>query len=132
MRIKANEATHQRPEGDRLIDAPLVELNLPASILQIKNESTWHQSDRNSITLFKSSSMRIVLIGLRAQAEMKPHKANGQLSVQVIEGEIIFATDTQQVNLKVGQMISLHENIAHSVEAVEDSFILLTLAMPNH
>lgn len=64
MEIKANEATSQRPEGNRLLNAELVEMNLEEFIDQIKSETTWDNSDRNSITIFKSETMRIVLMGL--------------------------------------------------------------------
>lgn len=131
MQNKSNDATPQRPEGDRPLNAPIVEMNLNQFIDQIKSETTWADSDRNSITLFKSDTMRIVLMGLHEQAELKTHKANGIISVQVIEGEINFATEQQAVTIEKGQMIALQENILHSVKAVTDSFFLLTLAMSN-
>lgn len=131
MTNKSNEATPLRPEGDRPLNAALVEMNLNQFIDQIKSETTWAESDRNSITLFKSHSMRIVLMGLHEQAELKTHKANGIISVQVIEGKINFNTEQQEVTMEKGQMIALQENILHSVKAKTDSFFLLTLAMSN-
>lgn len=131
MENKSNDATPQRPEGDRILNAPLVEMNLEEVIKQIKSETTWADSDRNSVTLFKSDSMRIVLIGLHENAELKPHKANGVISVQVIEGKIEFTADEQITYLEQRQMIALQENIIHSVKALTESFFLLTLAMNN-
>ena len=75
--------------------------------------------------------MRIVLLGLHENAELKSHKANGVISVQVIEGEVVFTVDEHASFLKKGQMVALHENIFHSVKAVKESFFLLTLAMSN-
>ena len=92
MENKSNDATPQRPEGERTLNAPLVEMNLQEFMEQIKNEPTWVDSDRNSITIFKSDAMRIVLIGLHEHAELKPHKANGTISVQVLAGKIKFTT----------------------------------------
>ncbi len=128
---KSNDATIKRPEGDRILDAPLVEMNLNEAIKQIKSETTWIESDRNSVTLFKSETMRIVLLGLHEKAELKPHKANGVISVQVIEGKIEFTAEQQNARLEKGQMIALHENITHSVKALTESFFLLTLSMNN-
>lgn len=127
--IKANEATELRPEGDRILDAPLVQMDTNKFIEKLIAESTWVSSDRNSMTIFKSDTMRIVLLGLHREAELKPHKANGVLSVQVLNGRIIFKTDTESCTLSPGQMIALHPNIQHSVHALEDSFFLLTLSM---
>lgn len=127
MENKSNEATPQRPEGDRTLNAPLVEMNLAEFIQQIKDEPTWQDSERNSITIFKSDVMTIVLIGLHEHAELKPHKAAGTISVQVLEGKIAFATDYENTEIEKGQMIALQQNITHSVKAMTESFFLLTV-----
>jgi len=54
MENKYNESTPLRPEGDRVVDAPLVSIDLPSFMKQIKQEATWKNSDRNAITIFKS------------------------------------------------------------------------------
>src|SRR5690606_9300732 len=117
---RSNDATPLRPAGERTLNAPLVEMNLIEFISQIRSETTWADSDRNSVTLFKSDTMRIVLIVLHENAELKPHKANGVISVQVLEGRIEFATEQQTTQLQKGQMIALQENITHSVKALTE------------
>lgn len=129
METKSNDATQLRPEGERILNAPLVEMDLNVFIQQIKSESTWTDSDRNSITIFKSDTMRILLIGLHENAELKPHKANGVISVQVLAGKIAFNAGQQTTYLETGQMVALQDNITHSVKAVTESFFLLTLAI---
>ncbi len=131
MENKANEATPQRPEGNRILNAQLVEMDLNKFIDQIKSEATWKTSDRNSLTIFKSETMRIVLMGLHENAELKAHKANGVISVQTLEGKVNFATEQQIVIIEKGQMITLEANVFHSVTALKESFFLLTLAMNN-
>lgn len=131
MENKSKDATPQRPEGERILNGPLVEMNLNEVIKQIKSETTWADSDRNSVTLFKSETMRIVLIGLHENAELKPHKANGVISVQVIQGKIAFIAEQQHNHIEKGQMVALQENIVHSVKALTESFFLLTLVMNN-
>lgn len=59
------------------------------------------------------------------------HKANGVISVQVLEGKIEFTAEQQNTNLEKDQIIALQENITHTVRAVTESFFLLTLAMNN-
>ncbi|MEO5592618.1 MAG: cupin domain-containing protein [Chitinophagaceae bacterium] len=124
---KSNEATPQRPEGDRLVDAPLVTIDLVSFMKQIKDEPSWKDSDRNAITVFKTDALRIVLIALHAGAEMIKHTANGIISVQVLEGQMKFNTDEQSVELSKGQLITLHQRIPHSVVAIKESVFLLTL-----
>ncbi len=126
---KSNEATALRPEGNRVLNAELVEMNLYQFIDQIKHEKTWQDSDRNAVTMYKSPTMRIVLMGLHKNAVLKTHQANGVISVQVLEGNIDFSTANATTRMEKGHMIALQENILHSVTALTDSFFVLTLAM---
>ena len=127
MEEKSNEATIQRPQGGRTMDAPLVTINLGSFIEQIKAEKAWKDSDRNAITVFKTDGMRIVLIALHKDAEMKKHTADGMISVQVMEGQILFTIEDQSVELGQVEMLALHKNVPHSVLAKEETIFLLTL-----
>jgi quercetin dioxygenase-like cupin family protein len=124
---KSNEATPLRPYGNRLLNASLVEIDLNKFINELKQEPSWTNSDRNSMTVFKSNNMTVVLIGLHVNAELKTHTAKGHISVQLLDGEIKFITEQQTVSLEKGQMICLQENIPHSVLAIKESFFLLTM-----
>jgi len=125
--LKFNEATPLRPEGPHTLDAPLVPIDLPAFLAQIKQEATWHNSDRNAITVFKTNGLRIVLVALHAGTKIKEHRAEGIISVQVLEGMIQFNANDQDINLARGQMLALQKGISHSVLAKEESVFLLTL-----
>ncbi|MGV3686814.1 MAG: cupin domain-containing protein [Daejeonella sp.] len=127
--IKFNEATPQRPEGDRPINAELIEIDLIAAKQQIRNEAPWENSDRNAITLFKNENMRIVMIALHDGAEMKTHTASGVISVQVLEGGISFRTEKKSSDINEGQMVTLQAGVPHSVFARSESVFLLTLAL---
>ncbi len=122
------DATHNRPEGDRQIDSPVLLINLPEFIEQIKDEKAWDKNDRNAITIYKTAGMRIVLIALHEDAVIAEHTANGVISIQVFEGEIIFTAVNQSLVLKKGQMVSLHKGEPHSVAATKESVFLLTIA----
>ena len=128
METKYNESTEQRPEGGRIMDAPLVSIDVPGFIREIKNEDAWKKNDRNAITIYKTDGMRMVLIALHEDAVMAKHTANGVISVQVWEGEIIFSAANQSVVLKKGQMVALHKGEPHSVAATKESVFLLTIA----
>jgi quercetin dioxygenase-like cupin family protein len=128
METKHNESTELRPEGGRVMDAPLVSMDIPQFISQIKQEAAWKKNDRNAITIYKTDGMKIVLIALHEDAIMAKHTANGVISVQVLDGEIVFNTEHQSVVLKKGQMIALHKGESHSVAATKESVFLLTMA----
>jgi len=105
MKEKYTDSTLQRPEGERFIDGTNVAIDLPVFIKKIKEESTWQESDRNAITVFKNDSLRIVLIALHKAAEMAKHIAKGTICVQVLEGQIQFKSGLQTVKLNKGQML---------------------------
>lgn len=128
MDEKFNDATQQRPQGERVMDAALVTIDIRSITKQVREEKAWTDSDRNAITVFKSDGLRIVLIALHKNAEMKEHTAAGIISVQVLDGQILFTTSERSVAVGKGAMLVLHENIPHSVLAMEESIFLLTLA----
>jgi quercetin dioxygenase-like cupin family protein len=129
MDAKFNDATNQRLKRDRIIDAPLVTLDIPLLIEQIRKEKLWKDNDRNAITVFKTNGMSIVLIALHEGAEMIKHIAKGIISLQILEGKIRFSAEEQTIELDKGQMLTLHDGIPHSLLAIEETIFLLTLAI---
>ena len=127
MEDKYNDSTDMRPEGERVLDAPLVNIDIGRFITQIKKAAAWDNSDRNAITVYKTDGLRMVLVALHEGAVMAKHTAAGIISVQVLEGEINFTADEQSVILKKEQMIALHKGLPHSVTALKESVFLLTL-----
>ena len=128
MEVKYNDPTDLRPEGKRILDAPLVRMNIPEFIDQLKSEQPWKTGDKNAMTIYKNDAMRMVLIALHKDAILQKHTAEGNISIQVIEGEIKFNTDADSVIMEKGAMIALHKGLSHSVEAIKESVFLLTLA----
>lgn len=126
--IKQNESTESRPEGERILDAPLVRIDLKEFIKIIKSEKTWEERDRNAITVYKNAGMKIVLVALHENALLAEHTANGIISVQLLEGEIIFNSEVKKEHLLPGEMIALHKGLPHSVKAIKESVFLLTVA----
>lgn len=128
MEVKRNESTELRPEGARVIDAPVVQINVPEFLEQIKDESTWKNSDRNAITVYKTDGMRIVLVALHKKAVLEEHTTNAIISLQVLDGKISFDAEGKNFILKKGEIITLHRNLPHKVLAIRKSVFLLTVA----
>ena len=125
-----SDATSQRPEGERLLSAPLVALNLNEFMKQLKEETAWTDSDRNSKTIFKSGTMTMILMAMHKDAELKPHNADGPITVQVLDGTIEFTANQRSSQMEKGHLIALQQNITHSVRAVTDTCFLLTRNNP--
>src|SRR5262249_24305602 len=115
-----------RPQGDRVIDAPYVFVDIPAFINQLKDEKTWEKNDRNGITVFKGGDVTIVISALQKGAVIKDNMVNGFISVQVLNGKLRIATPDGDVNAIEQNMIAFHPGIAHSIEALSDAVLLIT------
>ncbi len=126
MEIKTNEATLNRPEGHRLLDAPYVFADLSHFIKQLTEENAWDKSDRNAITVFKSDNITIVLSALKTAAVIKDNTVNGFFTVQVLKGNIRMETMEGITEMREQQLITFHPDILHSVEAITDTILLMT------
>ena len=125
MEMKRNEATVNRPEGDRVIDAPYVFMDLARFIKQIKNEETWDKNDRNGITIFKTDNLTTVLTCLHKDALIKDNTVDGIFQVQVLGGKIRVTTADGDMDIEEGEMMVFHPGVQHSIEALKKSNLLL-------
>ena len=124
---KRIDATNQNPERERLLYAPLVQMNINKFIKQLKSEDAWKKDDHNTITIYKSESTTIVLRGMQKKSLRKSGKVNSDATIQVLKGKIKIHVEGSPIKLKRGQMLGISANTEHSVEAVRDSFYLLTV-----
>lgn len=125
MEIKHNDATLNRPEGDRVLDAPFVLMDIEEYIKQLKDEDAWDKNDRNGITTFKTGNLTIVLTCLHKEASIKDNSVDGLFQVQVLKGRIKITTDAGNTDMKEGEMIVFHPRVRHTIEALKKSTLLL-------
>lgn len=93
----------------------------------MKLEKQWNTEERDAITLVKTSSLRIVLMVLHEGTTMAEHSTDGTISVQVLSGSVDFIIKDSSTHLKASSLISLAGGIPHSVRAIEESVLLLTV-----
>jgi quercetin dioxygenase-like cupin family protein len=129
MEVKFNESTHNRPWGERPVDAPVVPVDLHGYIQQLMQEEAWQKNDRNAITVFKTDKITIVLGAMHKDAEMKPGNVDGTgvMSLQILDGALKFSTENERIELQRGQMIMVHEHIPYTAVAIEETMYLLTM-----
>jgi quercetin dioxygenase-like cupin family protein len=126
MEIKRNEATINRPDGDRVLDGTYVFVDIPSYVRQLKDEKAWEKNDRNGITVFKSNHVTIVITALQKGAAIKDNAIDGYLTLQILKGNARISTPDGDVDVTDHQMVNFHPNILHSLEATSDVIILLT------
>jgi len=123
--MKRNDATLNRPGGDRVIDAPYVFMDLDQFIKQIKSEETWDKNDRNGITIFKTENLTTVLTCLHKDAVIKDNSVEGLFQVQVLSGRLRVTTNDGDIDMEEGEMIVFHPGVRHTIEALKKSSVLL-------
>ena len=125
MEIKRNEATINRPKGDRVIDAPFVFLDIPEFIRQVKKEKAWKKNDRNGITIFKSDGITMVLTILQEGAKIRDKRMDEFLILQVLNGKANISTEEGEFEMRKKNAATFHPGLAYSIEAMTKTTILL-------
>jgi quercetin dioxygenase-like cupin family protein len=126
MELKRNDATLNRPEGDRVLDGTYVFVDIPAFVDQLISEKAWEKNDRNGITVFKSVNLTIVISVLQEGAVLPDNVVDGFLTIQVVKGNVSFGTPDGDVNANEGHMMTFHPGIRHSLKAMSNSCLLIT------
>jgi quercetin dioxygenase-like cupin family protein len=124
--------THEprRPHTPSMAE-PFMEIDLAAELARLRGESAW-SGGHNARTLIKHADLRIVLIAIAAHARIAEHKAGGRISIQVLEGHLRLKALGRTFSLSTGALLALDRDVAHDVEALEDSAFLLTVAWAGH
>ncbi|GAA8085585.1 cupin domain-containing protein [Helicobacter pylori] len=78
--------------------------------------------------LSENSSNKEIRICMPKGAIMDKHKAPGAISVQVLEGKIIFEVENEKIEMPKGVLISLEAQVLHRLDALENSVIRLSLS----
>ncbi len=82
----------------------------------------------SSTTVLKTDTLRVVLMALKAGARLHEHHADGRLVLHVLEGEIELEVGNSKPRLSAGMLVSLEAMVPHSVAAIGDAVLLLTIA----
>ena len=78
-------------------------------------------------TLYKSAHLEVFRVVLLADKVMAAHRVAGEVTVQCIEGQVEFTSPSGVVLLRKGSLLCLAGGETHSLKAIEDSSVLVTL-----
>jgi quercetin dioxygenase-like cupin family protein len=123
-----------RPRGtERRAGAPFLKIDLAEAFDRLKGEEAWKARPRNAVTLVKDEGLTAILVGLRKDATIDRHRANGPITIHVLGGALRLSIGGGTVALGPGQVLSLKANVEHDVRADEESAFLLTMGSePSH
>ncbi len=113
---------------ERSLDQPLLSFDVASVLRQVRAEETWRRGTHDAMTLTKSRGLRVVLVAMHSGTVLPWHRTAGPFSLQLLEGELAFRTDTQTVTLHPGELLTVAAEVPHQVTASQDAAFLLTLA----
>jgi quercetin dioxygenase-like cupin family protein len=116
------------PGVERPLDEAVMIFDLPAILADLKREITWRTGRRNAVTLLKQPGLRLVLVALKAGAEVASHQTDTPVVLQGIEGRVAVLMDGDEHVLTAGQVLTMRPGLTHAVRAQNESAFLLTLA----
>ncbi len=79
--------------------------------------------------LFKTSTLEVLRLVLLAGKSMPPHKVAGEITLQCLEGLVELTVEGQVQKLAMGQLVFLSGGVMHSLIAIEDSSVLVTILL---
>lgn len=80
-------------------------------------------------TLVKTESLEAIRMVLPAGKEIPEHTARGDITIQCLEGKVDFEVEGGNCQLTPGMLLYLTAGAPHALRAIEDSALLLTLAL---
>jgi quercetin dioxygenase-like cupin family protein len=108
---------------------PLLQIDLEHELQQLRQEDSWQrETGRSSKMLAKYPDLRIVLILMKRGTRMRQHKAEGRVSIQLLEGQICIHLADRNVNMAAGHLLVLDCGVLHDVDTLEESALLLTIS----
>lgn len=116
-------------------DAPCLAFDLHEEARVIRAEPTPTRAGHRQKTLYKHKGRTIGLFVMEAEAELPEHAADGVVSIQTVEGEIVTTVQGEQHRLRPGQILTMPPGIPHAVRAVVSSVFLLQVSLeaaPRH
>jgi quercetin dioxygenase-like cupin family protein len=86
-------------------------------------------SKSQSHALFKSADLEVIRLVLLGGTVMPDHAVAGEITLQCLEGRIEFNCDAGLRELAAGQLIHVRADEVHRLRALEDTSLLLTIAL---
>jgi quercetin dioxygenase-like cupin family protein len=86
-------------------------------------------SDKPQITMmYESSVSKEIRICMAKGNIMKEHKAPGAISIMLLRGKLLLGSQGDETVMEEGEMVSFEPKVPHSLEAMDECVIRLTLS----
>lgn len=79
--------------------------------------------------IIKADQLEVIRVVLPAGKEMRQHDTPGEITVLCIEGEVEFHTSSSAHLLAAGDFLHLQPRAPHSLRALKDASLLVTICL---
>lgn len=107
----------------------MVTISVADEIAHLKDAAEWAAGDRHALSLVKNDALNVLLMILKKGSHLHEHRTKGPITVQVVSGSVRFRGGSDQRIISAGEIVALDRDIAHSLEALDESALILTTAI---
>ena len=104
-------------------------IELADELTRLRQRLESSKEDRQAASLVKDYGLNVMLMLLKKGARLHEHRTKGPLTVQVVAGVVRFVVANSHNELAAGTIVAVDREVPHSVEALEESVLLLTTAL---
>lgn len=101
---------------------------VPAEVIDIRPFGA-ELEDAQTTTLVKTGCLEVIRLVLPAGKKIKRHSVPGEITVQCLEGTVVFSTEQSECELTAGKLLYLVGSDEHALRAVENSSLLVTILL---
>ncbi|MGH6888357.1 MAG: cupin domain-containing protein [Rhizomicrobium sp.] len=87
--------------------------------------------EARTAAIIKADHFETIRLIVHAGAEIPQHKVSGEITLHCLEGHVELGVDPTPIALRANEWVYLEGGAPHSVKAIQDSSLLLTIFL-NH
>lgn len=102
---------------------------LDAAAAELAAESTTTARGHRQKTLYRYGQSSLALFLFDAGSELREHRTNGTVFIQVLRGRLTVGADGQRHDLPAGRVLVMSPGVPHDLHAEEPTQMLLTVSL---
>lgn len=118
-----------RPHPSTRLHGPVVPLKLPELARALQAEPHPGKGGHRQAGLIHRGPLRLLLFTFEPGGRLPEHRAPGQVVIHCLRGELTVEAAAGHHRIAAGEAIALEPEVPHSVEAVAESEMLLTVCV---
>jgi quercetin dioxygenase-like cupin family protein len=118
-----------RPHPSTRLTGPVVPLRLAEVAAALQAESHPATNGHRQVGLIHRGALRLVLFTFEVGGRLPEHRASGHVVLHCLRGELAIDVVNARHRLASGEVLVLDPDVAHAVEALVASEMLLTVCL---